>query len=162
LAGIGKWLAAHGLSALKKRDHTLISCSSRAVEFQSLLTDKETDPLEEFYSTAYCRSEEGSTQVVLNGGFPINFDRKTERERPEDITLTRAIVFAAVLQAVTLPSGSARTIGVRLDPRCQMLIVRRWLSQSTLDFCEFGVTDSDILDLRWWKDRSRGINVESG
>jgi hypothetical protein len=113
------WLKAGQLPTLRKRDHTLVSCSSRAVEFESLLKNEETDRHEEFYATVRCRSEGGITQVILNRGFPINFDRKTEWERPEDIALARAIIFAAVPQAVTLPRGTGEATGVRLDPQCQ-------------------------------------------
>jgi hypothetical protein len=77
-----------------------ISCSSRDVEFKSLL--QLPDIPENPHGRITIRLPSGQTHYIENGGFPINFDRQEEQESAEEIALTRALVFAGVFQAVRM------------------------------------------------------------
>lgn len=88
------------------RDKTLISCSSGDEEFLSLLQlvqQKQNGQLSQrpFDDINY-RNEGNAVIRILSGGFPVNFDRKSEASPPEDIQLTRALSVASVLHAAEL------------------------------------------------------------
>jgi hypothetical protein len=144
--------------------HTLISCSSRDVEFHGILQAGYADRTDGIFSTIHIERPETPTQTVLNGGFPINFDRRKEWEQINEITLTRAIVLAAVLQAALLPPEEDETKTVQLDAVCQKLIVLEWLKFNNFRARLFGLDDNDLQDLAWWKSTSGGecVNFQTG
>ncbi len=99
------------------------SCSSSNVEFRSVLARL---PITGRFSDA--NGQVGKLHcTVLNGGYPINFDRVREWERPEEILLTRMLVFAGLEQARSLIGSEPR--GVMLNPATQCRIVKDWLRQ---------------------------------
>lgn len=102
---------------------TFASCSSRNVEFATILRQLTTDGK---YGSA--RGVLGAATVtVLNGGYPINFDRQTEWETPDEIWLTRQLCFAGLKQADGLIGTEPR--GVMLDPAVQARLVHDWLER---------------------------------
>lgn len=102
---------------------TFISCSSSNIEFLSLLNRL---PAGSAYGDR--RGGIGALQVeVLNGGYPINFDRQNEWERFEEILLTRMLVLEGLKQADSLIGGRPR--GVMLDPALQLRVLETWLEQ---------------------------------
>ena len=105
------------------RSKIFASCSSRDVEFRTLLN---VLPVGRAYETASGFVND-SHCVVLNGGFPINFDRKQEWERPEEIALTRSLIGEAVVQAADLIGAPA--LGIMQDPVVQASVVRAWITQ---------------------------------
>lgn len=123
-------LGCSGQDALSGRDIESItgrkifaSCSSADIEFQSML---KLLPLTRCFADAqgwigrfHC--------TVLNGGYPINFDRAREWELAEEILLTRMLVLDGIEQALSLIGSEAR--GVMLSPASQLLTVRKWLDQ---------------------------------
>jgi 2-polyprenyl-3-methyl-5-hydroxy-6-metoxy-1,4-benzoquinol methylase len=64
---------------------------------------------------------------VLNGGFPVNFDREREWERFEEIMLTRKLILEGLFQAKGLSGTSPRA--VMMNPAVQLRIVEEWLNQ---------------------------------
>jgi len=68
-----------------------------------------------------------STVVLLNGGYPINFDRQQEWETADEIDLTRQLCFHGLLQARSLVGSDPR--GVMLDPKVQVRLVSAWLER---------------------------------
>jgi release factor glutamine methyltransferase len=123
------------------------SCSSREIEFRSVIAAL---PRSGIFSDI--RGEIGRTEcIVLNGGYPINFDRVREWEEFEEIVLTRRLCLAAISQAedtAGAPPGS-----IMLDPLMQHNIVQEWLNQ---------VPDSHLLKMpeslsaRFFRDNSEG------
>lgn len=116
-------LASVDLAALGSSRKTFASCSSSDIEFRSVLarlpkSDNFSDRLGWLGNTP-CN--------VLNGGFPINFDRSHEWETFEEIVLTRRLVLGGLAQARQLAGTAPR--GVMLDPKVQMQIVSQWLEQ---------------------------------
>ena len=156
------WLISHGLDQLAKHAHTLISCSSRSVEFEELLLQPYTRRTGDLFSIIHAEPPGGRRQAILNGGFPVNFDRVKEWEEMEEIQLTRSLIFAGVLQASTLPTDVTETTAVRLDPKCQRAIVRGWLRSNDLRAGVFGVDDADVGDLAWWMTHSEGNGIARG
>lgn len=104
-------------------DRLLISCSSSDIEFRSLL---KRGTRGDTYGTINGQIEDVRF-AVLNGGYPINFDRLREWEHFEEIVLTRQLVLAGLQQAKALLGQSPR--GIMLNPQSQMHIVNEWLSQ---------------------------------
>jgi len=99
------------------------SCSSSNIEFRTLLgylsTSERFGTFKGVLGRANC--------IILNGGFPINFDRIREWELFDEIILTRQLVLEGLLQAK--PLIGARPRGVMLDPASQKKIVLKWLEQ---------------------------------
>ena len=61
---------------------------------------------------------------ILNGGYPINFDREQEWESAEDMQVTRSLMYAGFMQAIQLPQEQ-HTIH-ELDTRIQKEIIMLW------------------------------------
>jgi len=102
---------------------TFISCSSKDVEFRSVLNCLQQTSV---YETA--KGWIGNLHAtVLNGGYPINFDRQREWEKFEEIILTRMLVLEGLVQAKQLIGGDGRA--VMLNPSRQLEIVHKWLDQ---------------------------------
>lgn len=115
-------LAQADLSSLRGQK-LFASCSSSNVEFKSILERLPTRGAFEPVSGPVG----GATYTVLNGGFPINFDRITEWESFEEILLTRKLCFEGVVQASSLLGSRPR--GVMLDPAVQLRLVHEWLDR---------------------------------
>lgn len=115
-------LSGSDLSILAGRK-IFASCSSREIEFRSLLAILPKSSL-----FGHIQGMLGGLEChVLNGGYPINFDREREWEEFDEIVLTRRLCLAALSQATSLfgsPAGS-----VMLDPSVQHLIVEKWLDR---------------------------------
>jgi release factor glutamine methyltransferase len=101
----------------------LLSCSSSDVEFRSVLRQL---PAYDCFGTA--QGWIGRLHAtVLNGGYPINFDRMREWELFEEIILTRKLILEGMLQARSLIGQQPR--GVMLNPAVQLRVVNEWLEQ---------------------------------
>jgi hypothetical protein len=138
-----------------------VSCSSRDIEFKKLLMDSGRGEIGVGDTVVKTRPKGGKLRV-FNGGFPINFDRKKEWESPKEISITRALILGAILQALSLigNTSSVRTnVIVKLDVHLQMAITRMWLAANGLSPGHFGVTESDFNSLAWWERESGGDNI---
>ncbi len=100
-----------------------ISCASSDVEYHSIIRQL---PSRKRFVTV--QGPIGSMYAyVLNGGFPINFDRDRERELFEEIILTRRLVLEGLVQAKSMIGGVPG--GFMLDPAMQLQVVNEWLEQ---------------------------------
>lgn len=115
-------LDRHDLASVTGRK-IFVSCSSSDIEFRSVLA--KLPAIERF---GHVQGWVGGLHcTVLNGGFPINFDRIREWELPEEILLTRMLILEGLEQALPLIGSKAR--GVMLSPASQMRIIGEWLEQ---------------------------------
>lgn len=103
------------------------SASSADVEFRSLL-HLHHQPKEDVFGTTEVAVHDSFTAHILNGGFPINFDREKEWEPAEDIALTRCLLYIGIMQAAELLHTRADTEGIyTLDQTAQEKTLARWL-----------------------------------
>jgi len=143
---------AHKISGSK----TLISCSSRDVEFSELFQTFEHKNLDgDPFSDMLIYGK--SKFHVLNAGFPVNFDRKVEYEKLSEIVITRALILAAVLQARCVRPGRYSK-PIKLSCAIQRQIVRNWLEHysSETGYLGFGVTKEQYESIDWWYEESIG------
>jgi hypothetical protein len=104
-----------------------VSASSADIEFNTLLSFAQGthDPL----ATIDVVPHAGLTCRILNGGFPINFDREREWEPDADIALTRCLLYVGMMQAAALVQKKSRTAGFyALDTEAQKHILDRWIA----------------------------------
>lgn len=150
------------LFRLCNRDRTLISCSSEDKEFLSLLHfirvkyngKAPSNPLAEIEYI----NDSDCTIKILRGGFPVNFDNKSEIA-PNKIQLTRSLVLAGVIQAAQffkqkdiMSSGG----NYMLDPKQQKFIAQEWLKYQKPNY--FPQTIIDNFDFESWiREKSGGI-----
>lgn len=68
--------------------------------------------------------------TVLNGGFPVNFDRQREWEPKANIAITRCLLYVGMMQAVRLIESVETAPGFyALDTLAQKQILSRWLDE---------------------------------
>jgi hypothetical protein len=142
---------------------TLISCSSGDVEFNRLLrhlSNTSTGDTKNPFSDLRGTLNDGRLEIeIINGGFPVNFDRNVEWETTDEIQLTRALLYAALVQALTLewtPQLSQRKI--MLDPHNQKNIVKEWLR-----LCKGTSSAEDVNfnpHIDWWLTESGGEHFD--
>ncbi|MDB4992218.1 MAG: Adenosylhomocysteinase [Parcubacteria group bacterium] len=104
----------------------LASASSADVEFHSLL--KLAEQNDDAYGTKIVSVHDGLNLKILNGGYPINFDRTVDSTPDEDIVLTRCLLYIGAMQAAYLLSIHEQTPGIyELDPLSQTRLLHEWL-----------------------------------
>ena len=86
-----------------------LSCSSEDKEFLSLL--KEITNGKDFYQNklfddVLFNTKAGGQIVLVNGGFPVNFDDSGESVPARDIQLTRALIVGGVIDAIKMRQGN--------------------------------------------------------
>jgi D-isomer specific 2-hydroxyacid dehydrogenase, NAD binding domain len=113
-----------------KGHKTLLSCSSRDVEFGTILrklpASKNDKYIDRFADVEVKISN--WTAHLIRGGFPVNFDRSNESAPLQDIQLTRALLLAGILQAAQCPVKEQSGVMITLDPGIQATIVALWFS----------------------------------
>ena len=72
----------------------LVSASSRDVEFHTLLKTPCAKRRDAGFGIVDVTAPGGAIQRVLNGGYPVNFDRRREWESAREMVLTRLLLFA--------------------------------------------------------------------
>lgn len=105
-----------------------VSCSSLDLEFRTLL--RSIGEISRPAARTILQDVPlNANMLILRGGFPINFDRSRESVPLTEIQLTRALLFAGVMQAASVAERGDRGFSeVPLLPSCQQYIVNRWLS----------------------------------
>lgn len=104
----------------------LISASSADLEFFSILklAGKRSDPFE----TVHIDIHEKLSVDVLNGGYPINFDREKDTTPDEDIVLTRCLMYIGAMQAIELIDEGAKEADIfNIDKISQTKLLERWI-----------------------------------
>lgn len=135
-----------------------ISCSSRSVEFLTLIQnywydlENSKDP----YGIIFAFKNVG--HKILNGGFPINFDRKKEWEKGEEIALTRGLTFAAILQVMSMSNELKPRSSIKFFPILQKYVCDQWMLHAHLDTEHFGISENEFESLDWWDRESGGYD----
>lgn len=104
----------------------LISASSADVEFSSLL--RFASPSTSPFDTITIAIHDGCTMNILNGGYPINFDRKKNATPDDDIVLTRCLLYIGLMQAAELLEKDCAQSGIySLDIESQRKTLHAWI-----------------------------------
>lgn len=157
--------------SLDDNSKVFVSVSSRDVEFRSLLTNqqftaKHMSEGDQYGDVSVYNKKRDIHHKVLNGGFPINFDRASEYESQRYISITRALILAAVVQALYTPTGSSETLFPRvfkLAPRLQHKIVSRWLGvvkERPKDYLRPALVDKFNAIQMWQKESGGTLDLE--
>ncbi len=137
----------------------LASCSSGDIEFfRTAIRLAKKNPT--FRANPYrdMRGKIGEREVILlNGGFPLNFDREVEREQPSRIQLTRELTYASVLQAILCITDD-HTGGIMLDPDIQRSLVQEWLVGADARYL---FPNWEPHSSEWWGKHSLGIKLNN-
>jgi D-isomer specific 2-hydroxyacid dehydrogenase, NAD binding domain len=108
---------------------TLISVSSADIEFASILNfaqNTNTDPFE----TIEVQIHENLNFTILNGGYPINFDRTIDSTPDDEIVLTRCLLYIGIMQAEEILSERKPKSGFyNLDPIAQHKFLAKWYKE---------------------------------
>lgn len=105
----------------------LVSASSSDLEFRSLL--KLVPYGKDHFQSIVIPVHKGLEVDILNGGFPINFDRKIEWEPAEDIVLTRCLLYMGVIQASDILKEKIQAGIVILNIEVQEKLILKWKEQ---------------------------------
>lgn len=104
----------------------LVSASSADIEFSSLL--RMALPRSSPFETAIVPLHDLLTVEILNGGYPINFDREHDATPDDDIVLTRCLMYVGAMQALELlEKGIQETAVYNLDRLSQEKLLERWI-----------------------------------
>ena len=122
---------------------TLVSASSADVEFASLLKLASTS--DEPFITRRITMHENLALDILNGGYPINFDRQGNATPDEDIVLTRCLLYIGAMQAVKLIEQDNKESGIyALDQDAQAKTLTRWILEKTATSNSSTITEQDV------------------
>ncbi len=149
------WILQENINAAEG-EKKYISCSSRDVEFRSLLLSNKWNEDDEPFSDLVFFSS--GKKTVYNSGFPINFDRCKEYEHFEEIVLTRALILGAIIQAICMSYGETYTRPIKLAVNVQKKLIETWLRERGKDMkpSDYGVSKADFESLNWWIKESSG------
>lgn len=95
--------------------------------------------------------------LLLNGGYPVNFDRTIEWENPDWIRLTRELTYLSVMQASMSVDPYTNALGVMLDPYAQQDVVEAWLATGSPRLLFPGWNPRNV---DWWIGKSGGQYLE--
>lgn len=105
----------------------LISCSSGDYEFNTLLHKLDSKLYEKELTMDIEYRYNTFKLYILNGGFPINFNRQYEVEPLEHIQLTRTLLFIGIIQALFMGSKKYTNLIYKLDALLQDTVVNNWV-----------------------------------
>ena len=141
-----------------------------ASEFRTLLqhihhqvkNNKNTEQNTDFYHLRDLEyaTKFGSAITVKNSGFVGNFNKKDELSTKEDIFITRASIFACIIQAANyLNKKDVVSCGKRymLDPRLQSKIATQWINEH-INQSDIYKYSKNFKNLSWIVKNSCGIN----
>ena len=104
----------------------LASVSSSDIEFASLL--KLAKPIENAFETREVLLHDNLVFEILNGGYPLNFDREKNATADEDIVLTWCLMYIGAMQAVDLiRDGEVEGKIYDLDKISQIKTLEKWI-----------------------------------
>jgi S-adenosylhomocysteine hydrolase len=104
----------------------LVSVSSADVEFSSVLQFQD-NITSNFFSDIEIKVHEKLSFRVLNGGYPINFDRTIDSTPDDEIVLTRCLLYMGMMQAERLLEQSNPLPGFyNLGIKAQEKLLDKW------------------------------------
>jgi len=123
----------------KKKELYLASCSTGEIEFGKLLRHVLKSGLyhkQVYKKHSLCVTDNsGKSRVIFIGnGFPINFIYHKEIEKASHMQLTRALMFAGLVQGLTIlnRSDKIKKGNIMLSPVLQKRIVDKWLEKASI------------------------------
>jgi hypothetical protein len=134
----------------------LVSMSSRDIEFQGLLRYGEGVERSDRFGLIKAFYRGAGPFLIMNGGFPINFDRDKEWESDDAISLTRALVLLGALQSLYLDAAVPNTAIEKLSLLSQHVLVKTWLKRRLKACTDYGVEQRDFDNSAWWYQKSGG------
>jgi len=104
---------------------TLASASSTDIEFNTLL--RMAEPTNNPFGTRHVKVHHNLSFEILNGGYPLNFDRESNAVPDEDIALTWCLMYTGAMQAVSLIENKQHKGQIyNLDRISQKRILEKW------------------------------------
>lgn len=153
------WTELSAFDGIKGRGKTLISCSSEDIEYRNLIRHRLKTNVRRPcpYQTLNVQSQKtGKQHQILNGGFPVNFDRKTEWEGDDEILITRGLVLLSIVQAITTQLESVRRNLIMLKPAFQHRLVMRWIEHCNEALSGSPFLRHDLDTMAWYESESIG------
>ena len=124
----------------------LVSASSADLEFSSLL--KLADPHSDPFGTVTVSVHDRLTIEILNGGYPINFDRQKDSTPNDDIVLTRCLMYIGAMQALELiDEGIQKSVVYNLDKVSQTKTLERWIKDKNKTENKTHFTKNEIEEI---------------
>jgi S-adenosylhomocysteine hydrolase len=126
----------------------LVSVSSADLEFGSVLQFQEnlnSSPFDDIKVKVH----DNLSFTILNGGYPINFDRKNDATPDDEIVLTRCLLYIGMMQAEKLlEKGDLLSGFYNLDTIAQCNLLKKWFIQVPEKSKQFDLEDEiqHILD----------------
>ena len=121
----------------------LASASSSNIEFRSIL--QLTAFSEQPFSTVRVPIHTDLTLEILNGGFPVNFDREKEWEPADDIVLTRCLLYIGIMQVARMLIDENISKGIyALDYISQEKMLLHWLEDKKINKKEIRSEYTDV------------------
>lgn len=121
--------ALHDLPLDQLRDgkKVFVSASSADVEFATLL--RLSEPHSDPFGTIHLSLRNDLSITILNGGYPINFDRQKDTTPDQDIVLTRCLMYMGAIQGLHLLNAKEAPLNgiYRLDTIAQEQLLTRWI-----------------------------------
>jgi D-isomer specific 2-hydroxyacid dehydrogenase, NAD binding domain len=109
-----------------KGNKILISVSSADIEFASILNFAQNINVDPF-DTIELQIHDNLSFKILNGGYPMNFDRINDATPDDEIVLTRCLLYIGMMQAEMLLREKNPKLGFyNLDPIAQHKLLGRW------------------------------------
>jgi D-isomer specific 2-hydroxyacid dehydrogenase, NAD binding domain len=126
---------------------TLVSVSSADIEFASILNfgqNNSTDPFEKIEIQIH----DNLNFTILNGGYPINFDRTVDSTPDDEIVLTRCLLYMGIMQAeLLLREKNPKSGFYNLDPIAQHKLLAKWFTDVPAKAKQFDFeTESQNID----------------
>lgn len=123
-----------------------VSASSADIEFASLLklAPEHSDPFE----TIKIPVHERLTINILNGGYPVNFDRQNDSTPNDEIVLTRCLMYIGAMQALELIDEDRLKPAIyNLDKIAQAKTLERWIEERNKTENKTHFTKDDIKEI---------------
>jgi hypothetical protein len=126
---------------------TLVSVSSADIEFASILhfvQNYNSDP----FQSIEVKIHDNLSFTILNGGYPLNFDRINDSTPDDEIVLTRCLLYIGMMQAGLLlrDNNNPKPGFYNLDPIAQHKLLSKWFHDvpTKAKQFDFEVEDNNI------------------
>lgn len=139
---------------------TLASASSSDIEFGTLL--KLAEATTDVFGTRKAVVHSTLEVSILNGGYPVNFDRTKDSTPDEDIVLTRCMLYIAAMQAAQLLAEGNQEPGIYdLDQVSQRHMLERWIQDKRAAGQNPGLSEEDIESIASYSSLKDGRQMPS-
>jgi|GEM_PF-1600716 len=153
------------IPSIIKKDKIFISCTSEDKEFRSLLKFISTQGIGYFDSLSdiTCLTRNGRKILIVQGGFPVNFNRKPCNVPADKIEVTQGLLLGSCLQAIycakkLADDGVTMNRGSRyaLNAAVQRYVALHWLPRQENE--AYPADYRDLFDNLSWIQKNSGGN----